>query len=138
MEKKIDITHLKNAISALRSCIGEYNEHASAGTSLKEALRSGVIHNFEIAYEFSWKTMKKWLAFNVGNTVVNGIPRFELFRLAAEHLLISNSETWFDFHDARNRTTHEYGEEVAEQVFEQALKFLPCANEFLETMEKKI
>jgi nucleotidyltransferase substrate binding protein (TIGR01987 family) len=130
IEKKIDITHLKNAIAALQSCINDFNEYAAKGDSLRESLRSGVIQNFEAAYELSWKFMKRWLVFNVGNSIVDGIPRFELFKLAAENGLISDIEIWFDFHDARNKTSHEYGEEVAELVLEYALKFLPYAKEF--------
>jgi nucleotidyltransferase substrate binding protein (TIGR01987 family) len=137
-KKKIDITHLKNAIEALQSCINDYNEYAARGNSLRESLRSGVIQNFEVAYELSWKFMKRWLAFNIGNSIVDGIPRFELFKLASENGLILDSEIWFDFHDARNKTSHEYGEETAEAVLEYALKFLPSAKEFLETLEKKI
>jgi len=137
-KKPLDITHLKNAIVALQSCINDYNEYAAKGNSLRESLRSGVIQNFEVAYELSWKFMRRWLAFNIGNSVVDGIPRFELFKLAVENGLISNSEIWFDFHDARNKTSHEYGEQAAEVVFEYALKFLPCVKEFLEALEKKI
>ena len=105
---------------------------------MRESLRSGVIQNFEVAYELSWKFMKKWLAYNIGNSMVDGIPRFELFKLAMEHGLISDSEIWFDFHDARNKTSHEYSENIAEFVFGQALIFLPYAKTFLETLEKKI
>jgi nucleotidyltransferase substrate binding protein (TIGR01987 family) len=137
-KKQIDITHLKNAIAALQSCINDYNEYAAKGGSLRESLRSGVIQNFEVAYELSWKSMKRWLSFNVGNSIANGIPRFELFKLSAENDLISDPEVWFDFHDARNKTSHEYSEKVAEIVLEDAFKFLPCAKEFLATLEKKI
>jgi len=137
-KQKFDATHLRNAISALQSCISDYDEYSTKSKSLRESLRSGVIQNFEVAYELSWKFMKKWLAYNVGNSVVDGIPRFELFKLAAENGLISDPEIWFDFHDARNRTSHEYSENVAEYVFEQALRFLPCAKIFMETLEKKI
>jgi len=138
MARKLDITHLKNAVTALQSCIKDYNEYAPKGNSLRESLRSGVIQNFEIAYELSWKFMKRWLSLNVGNSVVDGVPRLELFKLAAESGLILDSEIWFDFHDARNKTSHEYGEEVAEVVLEYALKFLPSVKEFLEALEKKI
>jgi len=137
-KKRLDITHLRNAVVALLSCVNDYNEYAAKENSLRESLRSGIIQNFEVAYELSWKFMKRWLAFNVGNSIVDGIPRFELFKLAAENALISDPEIWFDFHDARNKTSHEYGEEVAEVVLEHALKFLPCAKEFLEALEKKI
>ena len=137
-KQHIDATHLRNAISALQACILDYDEYSSQSVSLRESLRSGVIQNFEVAYELSWKFMKKWLAYNVGNSMVDGIPRFQLFKLAAENGLISDSEIWFDFHDARNKTSHEYSENIAEFVFEQALRFLPYAKNFLETLEKKI
>jgi nucleotidyltransferase substrate binding protein (TIGR01987 family) len=134
----IETTHLKNAILALQNCIKNYNEYSPKNESLLESLRSGVIQDFEVAYELSWKFMKKWLSYNVGSSVIDGIPRFELFKRAAENGLISEPEIWFDFHDARNKTTHEYSEEIAEFVFEQALKFLPYAKDFLEALEKKI
>jgi len=137
-KQQLDITHLKNAVEALQSCINDYNKYAASEDSLRESLRSGVIQNFEVAYELSWKFMKRWLVFNIGNSIVDGVPRFELFKLAAENGLISDIETWFDFHDARNKTSHEYGEEVAETVLEYALKFLPYAKEFLDVLEKKI
>jgi nucleotidyltransferase substrate binding protein (TIGR01987 family) len=137
-KKQLDVTHLKNAVTALQSCINDYNKYAAKEDSLRESLRSGVIQNFEAAYELSWKFMKRWLTFNIGDSIVNGIPRFELFKLAAENGLISDSEIWFDFHDARNKTSHEYGEEVAEEVLEYALKFLPYTKEFLEVLETKI
>jgi len=137
-KKRLDITHLKNAIVALQSCISDFNEYSSKDGSLRESLRSGVIQNFEVAYELSWKFMKRWLSFNIGNSVVEGIPRFELFKLAAENALISDPEIWFDFHDARNKTSHEYGEDVVEGVLQYALNFLPYAKGFLESLEKKI
>jgi len=137
-KQQIDATHLKKAIFALQACILDYNEHSSKSVSLRESLRSGVIQNFEVAYELSWKIMKKWLAYNVGYSMVDGIPRFELFKLAVENGLISDSEIWFDFHDAGNKTSHEYSENIAEFVFEYALKFLPYAKAFLEILEKKI
>ena len=57
---------------------------------LQEAVRAGVIQNFEIAYEQSWKMMKRWLEDSVGATYVDGVTRRELFRLAAEHRLITD------------------------------------------------
>jgi len=127
-KKRIDITHLKNAIVALQSCINDYNEYAPKGDSLRESLRSGVIQDFEVAYELSWKFMKRWLSLNIGKSIVEGIPRFELFKLAAENALIADPEMWFDFHDARNNNPS----------YEYAFKFLPYAKEFLESLEKKI
>ena len=134
----IDTTHLKNAVSALRNSIGDYDEYASNGGSLRESLRSGVIQNFEVAYELSWKAMKRWLSFNVSPELVDGLPRFELFRYAAENGLISDLEKWFEFHKARNRTVHEYSEIAADEVFVFAKNFAGYAEEFIEKLEARL
>ena len=98
---------------------------------------AGVIQNFEFTYELCWKFMKRWLENNLGSSYVDGLPRKELFRIAAEHQLISNVSNWFIYHEARNETTHTYDRKKAERVFETAQKFLPDAKELLRNLEKK-
>jgi len=134
----LDIEPLKNAVNALEASVGDYDEYSSKGDSLRNTLRSGVIQNFEVAYELSWKFMKRWLSFNVNPELVDGIPRYELFKYAFEKKLISNLDKWFDFHKARNRTVHEYGETTADEVFEFARDFVPYAKEFIEKLKAKL
>ena len=102
-----------------------------------EVIIAGVIQNFEFTYEVCWKFMKRWLAENMGTTYVDGITRKELFRLASENKLIEKTEKWFEFHAARNRTSHIYDEEVAEYVYNVAKQFLPEAKMFLERIENR-
>ena len=78
-----------------------------------------------------------WLAENVGRAYVDGISRRELFRLAAEHLLIKDVEAWWGYHRARNLTLHIYDEAVAGEVFEAATRFLPSAQRFLIALEAR-
>ena len=54
--------------------------------------------------------MKRWLEENVGSASVDGVPRRELFRLAAESRLIADLPRWMEFHQARNQTSHTYEE----------------------------
>jgi len=137
-EEGLDIEPLKNAVNALEASVGDYAEYSSKGGTLKNTLRSGVIQNFEVAYELSWKFMKRWLSFNVSPELIDGVPRYELFKYASEKNLISELDKWFDFHKARNRTVHEYSETTADDVLEFAKNFVPYAKKFIEKLEAKL
>jgi len=102
----------------------------------KDAIRAGLIQNFEFTYELCWKFIKRWLDNNLGSTNVDGVARRELFRLGVEHRLINDVDAWMIYHDARNETSHTYNDYKAEEVFEIAKKFFPDAKKFLADLEK--
>lgn len=102
-----------------------------------ELIVSGVIQNFEFTYELCWKFMKRWLEEQVSPDVVDGVPRIELFRVAAENLLIEDVVIWMGFHRARNQTSHIYDLDISEKVYETAKTFLPCAQAFLKALEQR-
>ena len=53
--------------------------------------------------------------------------RRQLYRLAAKHTLINDVEAWWDFHAARNMTSHTYNEATALAVTAAARTFdLAC------------
>jgi nucleotidyltransferase substrate binding protein (TIGR01987 family) len=137
-EDKLDITSLKNAVHALRTGIEVYEKNRSGDTDLLDTLRSGVIQNFEVAYELSWKFMRRWLEANISSDIVIGVNRKEFYRVAAENLLISDVETWWNFHEGRNKTSHTYDGAVAEDILETAMKFLPHANDFITRLEQRL
>ncbi|MHB9291213.1 hypothetical protein Holit_00285 [Hollandina sp. SP2] len=138
---KQDITGLKNAVASLERALHivlrkEQDEMAERDEI--ELLRAGLIQNFEFAYELGWKCMRKWLEFNIGRNSVAGITRNELFRLAAENLLVTDVEEWMDFHRARNSTAHEYSGMIPENIYEKAREFLPHAKDLLSRLEERI
>ena len=138
-EKSLDIETLKNAVKSLEKNIAVYDSNVSSGDDdLKDALRSSVIHNFEIAYELSWKYMKKWLEMNVAPNIVIGNTRREFYRIARENGLISDVKKWWEFHDARNRTSHTYNEATAENVLNAAINFVPIAKQYIADLEAKL
>lgn len=127
---------LEKSIDALERSIriaGRFDNISDDG--VKETLRAGVIQNFEIAYEQSWKMMRRWLAENVGNAYVNVLTLRELFRRAAESLIITDVDRWMAYHEARNRTSYTYDEETAQSVFEEATGFVRDAKQLLKTLE---
>ena len=76
---------LAKSIDALERAIKTASSLDTVDKDLQETVRAGVIQNFKVAYEQSWKMMKRWLEENVGATYVAGVTRRGIFRLAAEN-----------------------------------------------------
>jgi nucleotidyltransferase substrate binding protein (TIGR01987 family) len=135
-EEILDLTPLKLACAALeRSLAVLAGKNAATPADEMATLRSGVIQNFEVAYELCWKSMKRWLEMNHGADAADVFTKKELFRKSAEAGLIADSANWFAFYRARNKTSHIYAEDVAEEVLDAAKKFMPDAHDFLMRLE---
>lgn len=136
----LDLESLRSALRSLESAASvaqqKYADPA-APIAEKDVIRAGVIQNFEFTYELCWKFMKRWLEEHVGAAYVDGVPRRELFRLAAESRLLTDVDRWMDFHRARNRTSHTYDTAAAEAVYQEALAFLPSAQDFCQRLTQR-
>lgn len=115
----LNFTSLHKAIVALEkgNTIYHNKKEQEVQQDEMEIIQSGIIQNFEVCYEISWKLMKKWLEENIGRIEVDGVSRKELFRIAAQNKLIEDIDKWFKFHEARNMTSHDYDGIKAEEVF---------------------
>jgi nucleotidyltransferase substrate binding protein (TIGR01987 family) len=137
---KLDLSSFRKAIESLGNTleVAADNDFIS-GLSDKqsEAIRAGVIQNFEFTYELCWKFMRRWLEMNLGSTYVEGVSRRQLFRLSAESGLIGDVDRWMEYHDARNETAHTYDEETAEDVSGTAKEFLSDAEKLLKALEAR-
>lgn len=137
MDDTLDITSLRSAVAALAQSVEVCNRDAHYDDATRATLRSGVIQNFEVAYELCWKFMKRWLEVFQGVSDSDFLAKKDLFRYAFEAGLISDSAVWFAFHKVRNRTSHTYNETTADEVFETAQTFLSAARAFLEELEQR-
>ncbi len=136
----LDLTSLINAISSLEDSIDSYNVFSSKSdidSKHINTIKAGVIQNFEVAYEQSWKFMKRWIEENVNPELVDGVTRNELFRVSAENKLIADVEEWMKFHKSRNLTSHTYDGENAEKVFQASMTFLAVSKDFLSRIEAR-
>lgn len=136
----LELGSLKKAIDSLEKLLFRTEEKEimkNLDKIMVNGLRAGVIQNFEFTYEISWKYMKRWLEINIGSSLVDGVSRRHLFRLAIEHHLINDVDTWMDYHIARNKTSHTYNEDTAEYVYNTAKKFLVDVKIFYEVLDKK-
>lgn len=96
--------------------------------------KDATIQRFEFTFELSWKLMKTF-AFNKGIEIVS--PK-DSIRTAAQLELITNVELWFDFLDARNKSSHIYNENMASEVYEEIKKFLPAVRKFIEKIKASV
>ena len=104
---------------------------ASLPDDARNVFRSGVIQCFEVAYDEGRKAIHKWLR-------ESDVPvRGNLLRDAGSLGLIDDVEKWMEFRVARNRTSHFYNMEFAEQTFRLIEDFLPLSNGLLESLEAR-
>lgn len=124
----LDLTSLEKALSSLME---------AAGMPKSGIVRDSVIKRFEYTYELSWKMIQRWLADNVSPEKADALTRKDLFRLAAQKGLVKDPLIWFEYHDARNKTSHTYDETLADEVHGVALRFITDAESLLEELKKR-
>ena len=129
----------RNAVTQLRLIeVSEDDERMGQLSEVeRNGIRAGVIQNFEVTYELSWKLMARWLNTYIGSGVADGVTRRELFRLAAENRLIPDVDLWMQHHDARNDTSPIYDQEKAALVYKATMDFTHDALLLLRELEDR-
>lgn len=97
-----------------------------------EFVADSIIQRFEYTYELSWKTLKRYF---IENQNTEEFHVKNLWREAAKQGLIKNPEIWFEFHKARNATSHTYNKKVAATVIAQAEKFSSELPDLIQKLE---
>ena len=136
----LELDSLRNSIATLTDLLAVSENDVRMGQLSdveRNGIRSGVIQNFEVAYELSWKLMARWLNTYVSPGVADGVTRRQLFRLAAENRLVPDVDLWMEHHEARNATTHIYDEEKAVQVYRATREFAHDAQRLLTALEER-
>ena len=136
----LDLSTLTASIGALQRAL-----HASATSAqsadfspeVREAVKAGVIQNFEVAYQQSWKMMWRWLEANPVAGDVSGASMRQVYRLAAKAGMIDDIDLWMKFHQARNQSSHTYNVKMAELVLAISSQFLPEAQRVLGALETR-
>lgn len=129
----LDFSSLKRALVNFEKAI----IRAEADKS-DEEIRDAVIQRFEYSYELSWKMLKRQLELESANSEIYDKMSFrELIREGAESGYIRNPEMWFKFREARNKTSHNYEEKNAKEVYLVAITLLEEARDLLNSMENR-
>ena len=94
--------------------------------------KEGVIQRFEFTHELAWNVMKDYLEYQ-GNTNITGSR--DATREAFKVSLILNGDEWMDMIISRNKTSHMYDENTANEIYQKIVnQYFPLFLEF----EKKM
>ena len=102
---------------------------------LDEIIKEGLIQRFEYTHELAWNVMKDYAAYQ-GNTNVGGSR--DATREAFQLQLISNGKVWMEMIGSRNKTSHTYNEETANEIYSKIFnEYYDAFLEFQKNMEAK-
>ena len=95
--------------------------------------KEGVIQRFEFTHELAWNVMKDFFEYQ-GATNINGSR--DATREAFKIGLIADGETWMDMIKSRNKTSHTYDEETANEIYNKIVtEYYPVLEEFWNKMK---
>lgn len=101
---------------------------------LDDIIKEGLIQRFEYTHELAWNVMKDFLE-NAGNNNIFGSKDATKEAFAAG--LITNGEVWMDMIKSRNKTSHTYNEETADDIFMKIVhEYYHVFNQFRNRMEE--
>lgn len=106
---------------------------ATFNVVLSELIRQGLIQSFEFTHELAWNVIKDYAAYQ-GNPAVSGSR--DATRAGFEMGLIEDGEVWMEMIRSRNKTSHTYEEETANEIFTRIINnYLPAFKAFRQKME---
>jgi nucleotidyltransferase substrate binding protein (TIGR01987 family) len=95
--------------------------------SPNDIVRDATIQRFEFTFELSWKLMQSILQDNR----IESFGAKSVIRGSAQLGIISDPTPWFVYLDARNRTSHIYNAEQAEEIYQKIKSFPPLVEELI-------
>ncbi|AOW20589.1 nucleotidyltransferase substrate binding protein [Urechidicola croceus] len=102
---------------------------------LDDIIKEGLIQRFEYTHELAWNVMKDYAAYQ-GNPDVGGSR--DAVREAFQLQLIAEGKIWMEMIKSRNKTSHTYNEETANEIFKDIVYLYHAEfKAFLNTMEEK-
>ena len=100
-------------------------------SELSELEKQGLIKAFEYTYELAWNTMKDFLTYRGQAVDIYGSR--DAIRQAFATGLITDGDGWMDMLQSRNKTSHTYNEETAEDITQAVLtRYYPLFKELRE------
>ena len=107
----LDLTVFENAVNSLITILERWNSDKT-----DDVIRDSMIQRFEYTFSFSVKMMNRFLNLQ-SHEGINTLTFNEIIRKSNQYGIIkSNLETWDDYRQKRNMTSHTYNENVAKDV----------------------
>jgi nucleotidyltransferase substrate binding protein (TIGR01987 family) len=87
-------------------------------SALSDLEKLGLIQAFEFTHELAWNVMKDYFVYQ-GQNLITGSR--DAIRTAFNNGLIDDGEAWMNTIKSRNKTSHTYNEETAEEISEEII-----------------
>ncbi len=114
---------------------GNSGEKENLGYILNDIIKQGLIQSFEYTHELAWNVMKDYAIYQ-GNTAIGGSR--DATREALQLHIISEGKVWMEMLVSRNKTSHTYNEETANEIFTKIMaEYQPVFIAFQTVMEEK-
>lgn len=121
------IKHVENDYQ--RDSLNRVNDDAF----LDDIIKEGLIQRFEYTHELAWNVMKDFLS-DIGNVQLFGSK--DATKQAFSSDLIEDGDVWMDMIKSRNKTSHTYNEETADDIFVKIIEdYYPVFCAFKAKME---
>jgi len=101
-------SHYQKALQQLNSAV-----KLSRQRPLSELEEQGLIQAFEFTHELAWNVMKDYFEYQ-GNSSITGSR--DATREAFRRTLVTDGEGWMEMIQSRNKTSHTYNREVADEI----------------------
>ena len=134
---KINTEYLEKCIRTLEQSY-KLLKAAEADSIEYEMYRNSLVKGFEMSMEQSGKLLRKKLSpYFSGKRELDRIAYKDLFRHALKHSLLESREVerWLQYRDNRNSTTHDYGQEFAEETLGLIESFIEDATRLKEVID---
>lgn len=106
---------LEDAVAYIKHNYGDEDaDPEDIGLLIEEMMKESLIQRFEYTHELAWNVMKDYAIYQ-GNAQVAGSR--DATREAFQLNLISDGHLWMDMIASRNKTSHTYNEETANEIF---------------------
>lgn len=126
---------LHQSVQYILGSFDEDDQEEDLAPVMSEMLKEGLIQRFEYTHELAWNVMKDYAEYQ-GNPNVGGSR--DATREAYKLQLIANGEIWMDMIASRNKTSHTYNEETADEIYLKILReYFPAFMDFKTMMEEK-
>ena len=117
---------LKKSLQALEDGLAEYAHYPNLSIA-----RDGVIQRFEMTIDLSKAILIRYLLVLYEVTA----SKKDVFREAAKAGLVADAEIWIGYVNARNKTSHNYDSEIADNIFKNIAPFIRDMHHLIQRLD---
>jgi len=123
------LENYKKALSQLQNAVALGQKRP-----FSELEEQGLIQAFEITHELAWNVMKDYFYYQGNNTITGSR---DATREAFHVGLVENGDVWMEMIQSRNKTSHTYNNEIAEEIVSKiSALYFPLFMAFQNKMEQ--